>query len=224
LQQIKGHGFRVPTNEVLLKREVSGSDLEFDWDEANVRHVANHRVTPEEAEQVILNDPIDLGIEIVEGEDRYLNLGATARGRVLLVVTTWRQDRGACCDGVRADQAADSVLLSGTREESIMTKKGPPFKTENQEAEWWAKNQDLIAERFEQAKATGKLGNGTVARVARERAIQHGASPTITIRLAEDDLARARTLAAEKGLRYQTYLKMLLHQALNSEEKKARRR
>jgi predicted DNA binding CopG/RHH family protein len=51
-----------------------------------------------------------------------------------------------------------------------------------------------------------------------------GASPTITIRLAEDDLARARTLAAEKGLGYKTNLKMLLHQALNSEEKRAGRR
>jgi predicted DNA binding CopG/RHH family protein len=95
-----------------------------------------------------------------------------------------------------------------------------PFKSEEQEAEWWAKNQNLIADRFEEAKAGGKLGKGTVARVARERA---GASPTITIRLAEDDLTRARALAAEKGLRYQTYLKMLLRQALNSEEKRASR-
>ena len=104
-----------------------------------------------------------------------------------------------------------------------MAKKQPPFKTEAQEAEWWAKNQNLIANRFEQAKAAGKLGKGTVARVARERASE-GASPTITIRLAEDDLTRARTFAAEKGLRYQTYLKMLLHQALDSEEKRAARR
>jgi len=102
--------------------------------------------------------------------------------------------------------------------------KQPPFKTEAQESEWWAKHQTLIADRFEQAKAAGKLGQGTVARAARERASQPGASPTITIRLAQDDLARARTLAAEKGLRYQTYLKMLLHQALNSEEKKVGRR
>jgi predicted DNA binding CopG/RHH family protein len=100
----------------------------------------------------------------------------------------------------------------------------PPFKTEAQEAEWWAKNQDLVANRFEQAKAAGKLGKGTVARVARERATEAKASPTITIRLAQDDLTRARTFAAEKGLRYQTYLKMLLHEALNSEEKRAGRR
>ena len=65
-------------------------EIEFDWDEANIRHVARHSVLPEEAEQVILND---LGMEVVEGEERYLNLGATARHRILLVVTTWREDR-----------------------------------------------------------------------------------------------------------------------------------
>jgi predicted DNA binding CopG/RHH family protein len=100
-------------------------------------------------------------------------------------------------------------------------KKQPRFATEAEEAQWWAKNQELIAERFEEAKAGGKLGTGTVARLARERA---GASPTITIRLAETDLARARTLAAARGLRYQTYLKMLLHETLNSEERSAGRR
>ena len=68
-------------------------ETEFDWDEANIGHVARHSVLPEEAEQVILNDPVDLGVEIVEGEERHLNLGATAQGRVLLVVTTWREAR-----------------------------------------------------------------------------------------------------------------------------------
>lgn len=62
-------------------------------DEANIGHVARHSVLPEEAEQVILNDPVDLGMEIVEGEERHLNLGATVLHRILLVVTTWREDR-----------------------------------------------------------------------------------------------------------------------------------
>jgi len=97
------------------------------------------------------------------------------------------------------------------------------FKSETEEAEWWAKNQDLIADRFEQARASGKLGKGTVARVAGERAKKAGASPTIAIRLAEDDLARARVLAAAKGPRYQTYLKMLIHQALHAEEHRPER-
>ena len=77
-----------------------------------------------------------------------------------------------------------------------------------------------IANRFEEA---GTLGKGTVARLARERALRSGASPTITIRLPEADIERARAFAAQKGLRYQTYLKMLLHQALNSEERSSGR-
>ena len=57
-------------------------EVAFDWDRANLSHVARHAVRPEEAEQVILNDPLDAGIEIVGGEER-----------ILLVVTTWREHR-----------------------------------------------------------------------------------------------------------------------------------
>jgi hypothetical protein len=35
---------------------MNGPEIEFDWDEANIGHVARHSVMPEEAEQVILND------------------------------------------------------------------------------------------------------------------------------------------------------------------------
>ena len=70
-----------------------GPEIDFHWDAANINHIARHHVSTEETEQVILNDPLDLGMEIVEGEERYVNLGATAQGRVLLVVTTWREDR-----------------------------------------------------------------------------------------------------------------------------------
>jgi uncharacterized protein len=52
---------------------MNGPEIEFDWDEANIGHVARHGVHPEEAEQVILNDPVDLGMEIVEGEERQSN-------------------------------------------------------------------------------------------------------------------------------------------------------
>lgn len=58
-------------------------------------------------------------------------------------------------------------------------------------------------------------------RVARERASRGGASLTITIRLRQDDLARARTRSAETGMQYQTNLKMRLHQALDYEEMQA---
>jgi uncharacterized DUF497 family protein len=67
--------------------------IDFDWDEANIGHLARYNVLPEDAEQVVVNDPVDLGMEIVEGEERYLSLGATVQQRILLVVPTWREDR-----------------------------------------------------------------------------------------------------------------------------------
>jgi len=44
-----------------------------------------------------------------------------------------------------------------------------------------------------------------------------GQTPTITIRLDPTDVELARTQAEERGLRYQTYLKMVIHQALAQE-------
>jgi predicted DNA binding CopG/RHH family protein len=42
--------------------------------------------------------------------------------------------------------------------------------------------------------------------------------PSTTIRLDPDDIAKARVLAAERGLRYQTYIKMIIHEALRAAE------
>ncbi len=44
-----------------------------------------------------------------------------------------------------------------------------------------------------------------------------GPTPTVSIRIDPADLSRARALAERRGLRYQTYLKMLLHEALEQE-------
>ncbi len=76
-----------------MKQGMNRPELEFDWDEANIGHIARHSLLPEEAEQVILNDPVDVGMEIIDGEERLLNLGPTNAGRILLVETTWREDR-----------------------------------------------------------------------------------------------------------------------------------
>jgi uncharacterized protein len=67
-------------------------ELVFDWDEANVVHVARHNITPEEVEQVFANDPMDLGAEVVDGEQRYTGVGHTNRLRVLVLVWTMRGD------------------------------------------------------------------------------------------------------------------------------------
>jgi len=88
----------------------------------------------------------------------------------------------------------------------------PDFRDEAEEARWWADHQDAIADAFKRAAAEGRLGRGTVAR--------KGVTPTTTIRLDPEDISRARQQAQRKGLRYQTYLKMLLREALLAEERK----
>jgi uncharacterized protein len=61
--------------------------MDFDWDPANIEHIARHNVTPEEAEQVIQNDPLDAPAELRNDEKRIVHLGKTDAGRVLVVVT-----------------------------------------------------------------------------------------------------------------------------------------
>jgi predicted DNA binding CopG/RHH family protein len=59
---------------------------------------------------------------------------------------------------------------------------------------------------FEQAADERRLGHGTVAK--------RMGIPTTTIRLDPADIQLARKQAEKRGLKYQTYLKMLLHEAL----------
>ncbi len=64
--------------------------MDFNWDSANIEHIARHEVTPEEAEQVIENDPLDAPAVLRNGETRTVHLGETDAGRVLVVVVTER--------------------------------------------------------------------------------------------------------------------------------------
>jgi uncharacterized DUF497 family protein len=64
----------------------------FDWDYDNVTHLAIHGVTPEEAEEALL-DPRRIGAPAyrVRNEMRYGAIGSTEEGRVLFVVFTRRR-------------------------------------------------------------------------------------------------------------------------------------
>jgi uncharacterized DUF497 family protein len=66
----------------------------FDWDTANIAHIAEHQVAPEEAEEVVLGDPLEMGFETSAiGEDRWTYVGETIRGEVLQVVITLRGEK-----------------------------------------------------------------------------------------------------------------------------------
>lgn len=105
----------------------------------------------------------------------------------------------------------------------------PKFATEAEEAKWWFENQDLIFNEFQKAAKEGRLGRGGVRKLFAERGIPlpefqrtatSSPTPTTTIRLDPEDIAKARVQATERGLRYQTYLKMIIHEALRDAEQK----
>ena len=92
----------------------------------------------------------------------------------------------------------------------------PTFRSEAAEARWWYEHREVLDRDFEVAEKAG-----TLKRLTREELLKRlSASRVISIRLPEDDLVRLRRLAARNGLPFQTYMKSLLHQALEREEKR----
>ena len=93
----------------------------------------------------------------------------------------------------------------------------PKFGSEAEEAQWWFDHREDTAGWMEEAAAEGSTTN--LAGILRKRS-QGGPTPTVSIRIDPADLSRARVLAERRGLRYQTYLKMLLHEALEQEDRR----
>ena len=81
----------------------------------------------------------------------------------------------------------------------------PKFRSEKEEAEWWDAHPEVATRLLKQA-----LRQGAVQR-------RHGETRIVTMRVPVRDLEAAQELAGRKGLPYQTYMKMLLHQALEKE-------
>ena len=91
--------------------------------------------------------------------------------------------------------------------------KAPTFANEDEEADWWFENREQMAGLFLKAADEGQLGKGTVKRRSLGRQAM--------IQLGENDIVRAKSLAERRGMEYQTYLKMLIQEALEREERQA---
>jgi predicted DNA binding CopG/RHH family protein len=84
----------------------------------------------------------------------------------------------------------------------------PKFSSEAEEAKWWdAHRSEIEAEIRQRMKQKRPLTLASLLRGAKS-------SQPITLRIPKEDLETARRLAAQKGLGYQTYIKMLLREAL----------
>lgn len=86
----------------------------------------------------------------------------------------------------------------------------PKFRSSDEEATWWESREGKRI-------ATAIMKRGVAAGTARRRV----PLKTISMRLPVADLQAAQELAASKGLPYQTYIKMLLHEALQKQRRSA---
>ena len=67
--------------------------MEFDWDEANVSHIARHGITPRECEEAYRNGPMVIEHQKRKREHRRLCLGETDVARLLTFVITEREGK-----------------------------------------------------------------------------------------------------------------------------------
>lgn len=86
----------------------------------------------------------------------------------------------------------------------------PTFASEKEEAVWWDRHPGKISELLRRGREEGKITLGGVSAPA--------ATKPITLRLEATDIERAKLAARRRGLRYQTYLRMIIHQSLRHED------
>ena len=90
-------------------------EIEFDWDDGNIAHLAAHQVTPTEFEEVLNNGPLDLDYELIDNEERYRAVGITSGGRLLSVVFVVRNGRVRGVTAFPASTLDKKAFLEGTR-------------------------------------------------------------------------------------------------------------
>jgi uncharacterized protein (DUF4415 family) len=106
-------------------------------------------------------------------------------------------------------------------------KKLAETRTEAEEARWFEENQDRLLKLFEQARKEGvlRVGGRTIGITFSKQTetLRKPPSQKVMLRIPTDDLDRARRQAAGKGIGYQTYIKTLLREGLDRQERAGRR-
>ena len=98
-----------------------------------------------------------------------------------------------------------------------MAKRNPTAaRMEAEEARWFEENQDRLLNLFEEAarKGTLRMGSRTVGITLSTKVEPAPRRPSrkVMLRIPADDLDRARRQALNRGLGYQTYIKLLLRE------------
>jgi len=86
----------------------------------------------------------------------------------------------------------------------------PKFTSEAEDAKWHRRNRRALESAMERRILEGST-------LTLQQAVARAKTRPVTLRLAAADIDAARAMAAQKGIGYQTYVKMLLHEALRRE-------
>jgi len=137
-------------------------------------------------------------------------LGETDSGRLLSFVFSERGENVRIVTAYPMHKKQRAFYLAQESRPDMPRKRIeiPVFKSEKEEAQWWDKNPEALTQAIENASKEGRL---------KRLITTDKGSKTVTIRIPVSDIERAQHLAERKGLRYQTYMKMLLHEALERE-------
>ena len=115
------------------------------------------------------------------------------------------------------------IIWNGVRGESdSMNKRKKPkatelkiskFANQDEEAQWWAsaEGRKFLKAQSAATPTQPHKGSTLVNKLKRAGSVQ------IALRLPAPDLAKAREIAEQKGIGYQTLLKMLVHEGLRRE-------
>jgi uncharacterized DUF497 family protein len=208
--------------------------VRFEWDAGKERtNVAKHGVGFDEAARVF-SDPYVIIREdrVVEGEERLHAIGYV--DRVLLVVHTLREE------------GTDAVIASFQRVRRRRRKRGYMKKPSEKSTRMVRKTIEQIENRRmtkverERLKRIAALPGDRIdttdipevkdrkgwVRIHQhpEHRLHRVLSRLLSIRLPEPDIDLAQKLARSKGLPYQTYIKSLLHEALERDRALAERK
>jgi len=93
----------------------------------------------------------------------------------------------------------------------------PTFANQQDEAKWWGSVEGrAYLKRLAAAKASGQSAGGPIApRLVHAEAVQ------VTVKIASEDLAKVREVAAKRKVGYLALLKTLLHEAVERLDEKS---
>ena len=97
----------------------------------------------------------------------------------------------------------------------------PKFRTDEEFADWVesAEGRALIHKQYDETKSKGALRRELPGKVSAILARKPQNAVSIHLRVPAKDLERARSIAERKGIGYQTWLKMAIHEAVEREIK-----